>query len=90
VKPLDVKKQWEAVKWLIRDYKSALGQAWISRALLYAKSNFSNAVLRDTAREILFADGDWEKAKDALRRLLPNAERAKLFTWADKLKGGAK
>ena len=87
--PLPVRVQLAVIRSLIRNYQRATQNSRLARFVFCHSTWFDDYHRRVVVQEILSAAGDWSEACKWLKVRLPGETAAKLFAWADKVKGGA-
>lgn len=86
MKPLPVRSQYAVLAASIRNWRRVITNPKACGLLCRLSELFTQENVREVLRWMISTDGDWKAVREELRRR-PYA--AKLFAWADKVKGGA-
>lgn len=87
MKPALVASPLAVLPLLLRDYRAAILNPKIARAVLFARSSFADSFVAEIVAEIRAANGDWRAALRALPRAfeVEHAARLKKFkAWAER------
>jgi hypothetical protein len=88
VKPLPQKTQFAILKALLRNWHLCKNNYRCARLLMRFKSSFDYQPIMQVIWWMVVFDGDWDSVRRELSQR-PAPWHKKLFSWADKVKGGA-
>jgi hypothetical protein len=88
VKPLPVKTQKAILRACLRHWQRACNSPRICKFLFCRNRYFTNEKISAAVHALLLTAGDWSKAKTDIKNVLV-VDYDKLFTWAEKVQGGA-